>query len=1117
MKNCFLLFCLSLLISQFADAQVSARMFRTPDVSQTQIVFSYGGDIWIVSKEGGTASKLSSPSGAEGFSRFSPDGSQVAFSGNYDGNYDVYVIPTVGGLPTRITYHGMGDRLVDWYPSGDKLLYTSSRESGKQRFSQFYKVDAKGGLSEKLPIAYGEYGSFSPDGKQIAFNERSVLNDTWKRYRGGSNGSIWIFDLETLASTNITNTDAGCELPMWYGDRIYYMSDRGTEQRDNLWMYDIKTKSTTQITNYADFDIHFPSLGPSEIVYEANGDLYLLDLKTNKSRIVKVNVITDLLAVKPRKESVSAYLANGGISPDGNRVVVEARGDVFSVPAEEGYIQNLTRTSGVAERSPAWSPDGKLVAYWSDKSGEYELTVRDLTQGAAETKLTSMGPGFRYNLFWSPDSKKLVWVDQTMTINMYSMETKTVSKIDQDTRLFEGGLRGWYPSWSGDSQWLAYEKSQENGNPAIYIYNTKTKVNTKATSGFYSDHNPTFDPDGKYLYLVTNRNFDPLYSNFDNSWAYANSGQLAAITLTKAQASPLSTKNDTVAIAKAEEPKEADASAKNATASKGKAKEAKEAKEAEGAKEAEKAKEDKEAEKAKEAKETKIDFDQFESRLVVLPPAAGNIGSLRAVSGKVVYERYPNTGSDEENASLKYFDLEEREEKTIIDKIGGYDISADGKKVLIAQEGNFSIIDLAADQKVEKSLAVKDMEATINPMEEWTQIFNDAWRFERDFFYDKNMHGVDWNAIHDQYAALIPYCVSRADINFVIGEMIGELNASHTYRYGGDGEKPKNRAVGYLGIDWTKKDGYFAVGKVVRGAAWDNEVRSPLDEPGINVGAGDYILAVNGIALNEYPDPYAAFEGLAGKTVELTVNSKPTFTGSRNVVVKTLDDETRLRNLAWIESNRQEVDKASGGKVGYIYVPDTGVEGQNELVRQFYGQWNKEGLVIDERFNNGGQIPDRFIELLNRKPLAFWDVRDGQNWQWPPLANFGSMVMLINGWSGSGGDAFPDFFRKAGLGPLIGARTWGGLIGISGSPELIDGGGVTVPTFRMYNPDGTWFLEGHGVDPDIEVKEDPTMLAKGIDTQLQKAIEVVMKNVAAKGPLYPKVPEQENRSRNGKT
>ncbi len=1106
MKNSFLLLCLSFFLLQSGSAQVSARLFQTPDVSATQIVFVYGGDLWIVNKEGGTASRLSSPAGNESFPRFSPDGTKIAFSGNYDGNTDIYVMPSLGGIPSRITYHGMPDRINDWYPSGDKLLYTSSRESGKQRFSQFYKVDANGaGMSEKLPLAYGEYGSLSPDAKQIAFNERAVVNRTWKRYKGGMNGNLWIFDLATLASVNISNTDADVELPMWHGDKIYYMSSRGTDQRDNIWVYDTKTKATEQVTFYTDFDIHWPSIGPSEIVYEGNGDMYLLDLNTHKSRIVKINVITDLITVKPRSENVLKYVTNVTLSPDGNRALVDARGEVFSLPKEEGFIQNLTRTSGVAERYPAWSPDGKYIAYWSDKSGEYELTVRDMMHGGTEQKLTSMGPGYRYNIYWSPDSKKMAFVDQTMTINMFNMETNSVVKVDHDSTLFEGGLEGWKPGWSSDSQWLTYSRSMENGNSAIFIYNTKTKELKQATSGFYADHNPTFDPDGKYLYILTNRTFNPSYSDFDNSWAYTNSTQLAAITLTKEQASPLSTKNDTVAVNKPEEKK--DAEAKDEKASKNsKDKKTDDAKA-----------DDKKADKDK-PKETKIDFDNFEMRLVMLPPVAGNMGNLAAASGKIAYVRGPNTGSGDEDSKLMYFDLEDREEKTIIDKIGSYEASADGKKLLVSQGDSWSIVDFDKDQKADKKLALSDLEMTINPQEEWKQIFNDAWRFMRDFFYDPAMHGVDWNAIRTQYGSLIDNCVSRSDVNFVIGDMIGELNASHTYRGGGDyEEEPKQRPVGYLGVDWAKKDGYFQVSKVIRGAAWDNEVRSSLDEPGVNVGAGDFILAVNGINLNEYPEPWAAFEGLAGKTVELTVSSKPSWDSTRTVVVKTMSDETRLRNLAWIEENRKTVDKASGGKIGYIYVPDTGVEGQNELVRQFYGQWNKEGLVVDERFNNGGQIPDRFIELLNRKPLAYWDVRDGKNWQWPPVAHFGSMAMLINGWSGSGGDAFPDFFRKAGLGPLIGSRTWGGLIGISGAPGLIDGGMVTVPTFRMYNPDGTWFLEGHGVDPDIEVKEDPTALAKGIDPQIQRAIDEVKKSIAAKGPINPKTPPMENRSRNGKT
>lgn len=1091
MKNKILLLALFSCFFEITSAQVSARLFRFPDVSKTQITFVYGGDLWIVDKDGGTASKLSSPSGSESFPKFSPDGSKVAFSGNYDGNLDIYVLPTLGGVPERMTYHGMPDRLVDWYPDGSKLLYASSKESGKQRFSQFYSVDANGGLAEKLPMAMAEYGSISPDGKKIAFTDRSRIFRTWKRYKGGMNADIWIFDLDSYASENITTNTNNDDLPMWHDDVIYYVSDEGPNERYNIWKYDTKAKTKKQVTSFSAFDIHYPSIGPDEMVFEAGGELYLMDLETEETREVKINVITDLMSIKPRKESVEDYVTTLAIAPDGNRAIVEARGDVFSIPAEKGYVQNLTRTPGVAERYPSWSPNGKYVAYWSDQSGEYELTLRDLTQGAKEKKLTTVGPGFRYNIYWSPDSKKIAFVDQTMTINVFDMATSKIDAIDQDLTLFEGGLRGWRPSWSADSQWLAYSKAQDNGNNAIFIYNMESEELKQATNGFYSDMSPAFDPDGKYLYMLTNRSFTPVYSDFDNSWSYPNATQLAVIPLRVDVPSPLSAENDTVAIALDEE---------------------------EGKKDEEKEGEEKDEEADKEEDEKiAIDFDNFERRLIILPPEAGNIGQVSAVSGKVGFIRFPNSGSSDEEFHLKYFDLEERKEETVIEGINGYRLSADGKKVLVRKNGNFAIVDFASGQKMEKSLAMNEIEMTIDPKKEWKQIFNDAWRFQRDFFYDKDMHGVDWDAMRVQYGALIDHCISRADVNFVLGELIGELNASHTYRGGGDNESSKQRSVGYLGINWEKKNGHFAVKEIIRGAEWDNEVRSPLDEPGINVKEGDYILAVNGVALADYPDPLAAFEGLAGKTVELTVNSSASWEDARKIVVKTMSSETRLRNLAWIESNRKKVDESSGGKIGYIYVPSTGVDGQNELVRQFYGQWNKEGLIVDERFNNGGQIPDRFIELLNRKPLAYWDVRDGKNWQWPPVANFGSMAMLINGWSGSGGDAFPDYFRKSGLGPLVGGRTWGGLIGISGAPPLIDGGVVTVPTFRMYNPDGTWFEEGHGVNPDIEVLEDPTMLAKGIDTQLEKAIEQVKENIAAKGPIHPKVPPKENRSRKGRT
>ena len=704
-------------------------------------------------------------------------------------------------------------------------------------------------------------------------------------------------------------------------------------------------------------------------------------------------------------------------------------------------------------------------------------------------QITNLGPGFRYRIFWSPDSKKIVWVDQTMTINILDMESKVVDKIDQDLQLFEGDLRGFQVSWSPNSAYVAYDKSQTNGNDAIYFYDVEKKTSTKMTSGFYSTFSPTFDPSGDYLYCYTNNAFDPEYSDFDNTWIYPNATKLAMFTLRKDVESPMKPSNDTVAIAADESDEE---------------KENEDEEETEDESETDTEEDDED--------DFVIDFEGFSRRMIELPPHAGNVGGLAAVEGKVIYLRTPNTGEQDGDTHLKYFDLEESEEKTIISDINGFQLSADGSKLLVFKNGNMATIDISPGAEMEDMIPTSEMEMTVNPKEEWMQIFNDAWRFQRDFFYDTEMHGVDWPTLKERYGAMIADCSNRADVNFVIGELIGELNASHTYRGGGDQESAKTINVGYLGVDWSHDGKGFKIEKIIKGADWDTEVRSPLDMPGVAVEEGDYVLAVNGVDMSEFADPYEALEGMAGKTVELTVNSNYSYDGAKKIMIEPLRSETRLRNLAWIEANRKRVDEASGGKIGYIYVPSTGVGGQNELVRQFYGQWDKEGLIIDERFNNGGQIPDRFIELLNRKPLAFWDVRDGENWQWPPVANFGSMAMLINGWAGSGGDAFPDYFRKADLGPLIGTRTWGGLIGISGAPSLIDGGVVTVPTFRMYNPDGSWFKEGHGVDPDIEVPEDPGQLAKGIDTQLERAIKEVMTSISAQPKMKPSPPAKEKRT-----
>jgi len=1060
-----------------AGAQVDARMMQYPDVSTTHIVFTYGGDLWTVPKDGGTALKLSSPPGQEVLARFSPDGKEIAFTAFYNGNADVYVMPALGGIPRQVTHHGMGDSIIDWYPDGKDLLYASSMASGKQRFSQFYQTGKAGGLPVKLAIPYGEMASISPDGKKIAYTPVSQAVRTWKRYRGGWQADIWIFDLEKNTAENVSNSPASDEFPMWAGNKIYYLSDRGPDLRANIWSYDLASKKDTQITRFTDSDIHFPSLGPSDIVFENGGRLYLLNLADERTREVPVALVTDEMTLMPKVEKVAALIQGGSLSPDGKRAVVEARGELFSVPAENGPVIDLTRTSGAAERYPAWSPDGKSIAYWSDRSGEYELTIKDLDKPAEDKTLTSYGPGFRYQLSWSPDSKKLVFIDKAMEIFLFDRESGKTVKIDKGLYFYEDGLRGFRPSWSSDSRWLAYARDLETRSSAVFIYDTRENRARQVTSGYYNDANPVFDPDGKYLYVLTNRTLRPLYGDVDNTFIYANSTNVAAVPLTEDVVSPLAPKNDMPA-ARTEEPKK-----EGAEPPKG----------------------------AKAAPDIQIAFAGFEDRLIVLPAAPGNYSALAAVSGKVILHRRPNTGAGARVSPVVFYDLEAREEKTIVEDSELFLISADGKKMLVGKGGAFAIVDVAPGQKMDKTMPTAQLEMTVDPRAEWKQIFDEVWRLERDFFYDPNMHGVDWKAVGERYRKLVDACVTRWDLNYLIGELIAELSASHTYRGGGDTDEAAPRNVGYLGIDWELGDGAYRIKKILQGGPWDSEVRSPLRMPGLKVKERDYILAVNGIPLNTREDPWAAFGGLADRTVELTVNDKPAWDGSRKIVVKALADETRLRNLAWIESNRKRVEEATQGRVGYIYVPSTGVDGQTELYRQFAAQYRKDGLIIDERFNDGGQIPDRFIELLDRQPLAFWAVRDGLTWQWPPFANFGPKVMLINGWSGSGGDAFPDYFRKAKLGPLVGMRTWGGLIGLSGTPGLIDGGQVTVPTFRMFDPDGTWFREGHGVEPDIEVIDDPAQLAKGVDPQLERAIQEALRLLKENPPVKPKQPAYEKR------
>ncbi len=961
---------------------------------------------------------------------------------------------------------------------------------------------------------------FHADGKILAYVPISRDFRTWKRYRGGMAPDIWFFDLEKLTARNVTHNPANDSLPMWHDSTLYFLSDRGENQRANLWACDTRTDQFRQITFFKELDVHFPSIGPKDIIFECGGVLYLLDLATEKYHEVDLKVVTDEATLRPRLENVSGYLHSYDVSPNGKRAVFEARGDLFTVPAEHGVIRQLTRSSGVAERYPAWSPDGKQIAYFSDRSGEYELTVRAQDGSGEETKLTSLGAGFRYRPQWSPDSRKLAFIDQAMKVHLYDVDKKSTRQIDQMKWLYQGELSGFSVSWSADSRWLAYAGDLDTRHTAIVLYDTKNNQRHQVTSGFYDDDKPAFDPAGKYLFYRSGRSFAPVYSDLNNDWIYPNTKNLVAVPLRKDVASPLAPRNDEEIEKKASsDQKDQPIPNKDGKSGKQEGEDQQVDKKSELDQQTDKvakaddhADDKKDEKKVEKPKPVEIDLADFERRAVVLPPKAGNYTDLMAVAGKLIYRRPPRTGSGDDKTPVIYCDLEKREEKTILSDADDIILAAKGAKLLVRNGSSYAIVEVKENQKLDKKLNTGNLETLIDPRAEWRQIFTDAWRLERDFFYDPHLHGVDWKAMRKRYGKLLHDAVTRWDVNYVIGELIAELNSSHTYRRGGDVEKSAKQGVGYLGCDFTVENGAYRIKKIIEGAAWDIETRSPLREPNVKVQEGDYLLAVNGVPLDIARDPWAAFQGKANEPVFLTVNDQPTMKDAREVLVRTLASEARLRNLAWIEDHRRRVEAASDGQIGYIYVPDTSRHGQNELVRQYSGQFSKPGLIIDERFNSGGQIPDRFVELLGRKVDNYWAVRDGQDWRWPPTAHRGPEAMLINGWSGSGGDAFPYYFKQAKLGPLIGTRTWGGLIGITGCPNLIDNGSITVPTFGIYNRKGEWIIEGHGVDPDIEVVDDPAQIAKGKDPQLERAIQEVLKQLKEHPPVAPKKPKYPNRA-----
>lgn len=1188
-----------------AQQRPSAAMLQFPDVSSSDIVFLYANDLWLVSREGGVARPLASPPGREQFPKFSPDGKLIAFVGNYDGNKDVYVMPVEGGAPGRLTHHPDDEVVTDWSPDGRVIYYTNAH-SGLARQDQLYTVAPSGGNPERLPVPYGTTGSISPSGEWLAYTPHTHDFRTWKRYRGGWAQDLWIFNLRNLSSRKLTDWEGTDTIPMWQpgrSDALYYLSDDGSSHRLNIWKCELAGGSRTQVTDFKDYDVKWPSIGPGpagagEIVFQNGDGLYLLDLASGASRRVEVVIPGDRPSVRQQAMDASKSIQSSTISPTGQRLLLSARGDVWSVPAIQGAARNLTRTSGAAERTPVFSPDGKWIAYVSDVSGEYELYLMDVEGRSEARKLTSDGSAFRFLRSFSPDSRHLLFTDKSGAVFLHSLGGAAFDgSAAGSTREIAKDLWGDQNrvSWSHDSGWIALVLGHENTHNTVWLYEVASGKLIQVTHEMFDTDHPVFDRKGDWLYLTTSRSFAPSYSDLDSTWVYRNSQLLMALPLRSDVKNPLAAKSDEEPETSKKKDDEKPARDPAAGVWRGKYRAdgagadeatdltvrvtmveadaytgevdaggqtlpidslswAKDSKELTFVVRADaaytvKGKVDGETisgtwstddgrsgviDLKRDAETMKVDMAGdvagFERRLIQLPVKPGGFSGLEVNdSGKLVYMRAADPPSETPgiNGDIKLFDFldeksDKKEEKTVVAGVSSFAISADGKKLLVRKAQEFYVVDAAADQKLEKKAPTADLMVTVDPRAEWTQMFHDFWRVFRDYFYEPGMHRVDWNAQRDAYSRLLEHCASRDDATFVMAEMISELNVGHAYYRPGDlDEGPKAVGVGLLGADFelVKDRGRAAyrISRILSGGPWDTDARSPLAQPGIDAKEGDYILAVNGAPIDTSKDIYAAFVGMDDKVVSLTLSASPQIDGeARHVLVKTLSGDSTLRMRAWIEDNRRHVDERSEGRIGYIYVVNTGVPGQTDLVRQFYGQRHKEALIIDDRWNGGGQIPTRFIELLNRPRTNYWARRDGKDWAWPRDSHQGPKAMLINGLSASGGDMFPALFRQNGLGKLIGTRTWGGLVGISGNPNLIDGTSPNVPTFGYYQNDGTWGIEGHGVDPDLMILDDPAKMQeaprapgetrKVNDPQLDTAIDQLLGEIRSGGYRPPPKP-----------
>jgi tricorn protease len=1057
-------------------APAQTKLLRFPDIHGNSLVFTYGGDLWTASAAGGVATRLTAHPGLELFAKFSPDGKWIAFTGQYDGDEQVYVMPATGGEPRQLTFYpargplaprwGYDNQVYGWSNDGKRVIFRTLRDGWFNGYSRLYTVSIDGGPSEPLPMPYAGSASYSSAGTKVVYSPQARDFRTEKRYGGGTANQLYIFDVETHDAKKISEGDRASRDPMWVGNSIYYDSDR--DGHFNLYSYDVGGGKTTQLTFNKTYDLRWPSTDrDNRIVYELNGELQILDLKSRKSAPVSITVPTDALARRPSRVNAGNMIEQVELSPKGERVVLAARGDIFTVPIEKGTPRNLTNSSNAHDKWPAWSPDGAKIAFISDKSGEEEIWVVAQDGSTPAEQLTTGGRAMRYRPEWSPDGKSIAFSDKDGKLFVVTVADHKLKEVAHDDR---GGIGDY--TWSPRGNFLAFSKNSGNGFGAIFIVGPDGQSH-QLTNGSFQSGEPVWDPDGNYLYFLSDHEFAPMISTREFDYAAARNTEIYAMTLRKDVKNPFPPESDEVAIAKDDATKDAK-------------------------------KDDKKDDKPKDLV---IDFDGIQSRVVRVPVEAGNYNNLRAKAGHLIYGINPNFyygRQADTKSSVRIYSLKDRKETTLLEDSFGMTLSPDGSKLLVRSAAGFALMDATPSGAAgKKTVSTANLWVNRVPAEEWTEIFNEVWRRYRDFFYVPNMHGFDWEALKKQYEPLLQHVSHRTDLTYVISEMISELTIQHAYVEGGDFTIPARPRVALPGARFTldQSSNRYKVSKIFAGQNEEDAYRSPLTEVGVDVKLGDYVLAINGQDLTGQDDPYRLLRNAADGPVQWLVNSTPSKEGARTISYRPITDEAKLVYFDWVAANRKRVDELSGGKVGYLHVPDMGADGLSEFIKWYYPQLQKDALIIDDRANGGGNVSRMLIERLSKRVLGaqFSRTSDQPN-RYPDAAFIGPMVTLLDGNSASDGDIFPAMFRAAGLGPLIGKRSWGGVVGIGDHGQLIDGGHVNVPEAGFTNAKGEWIIEGHGVDPDIEVDNDPASVIQGKDPQLERAVAELLKKLKDNPP-----------------